>query len=136
MQNFIKPITAEQTWPVRQAVMYPNDLIEKVKLADDASGRHFGLFAGEELAAVVSLFVAGNAMQFRKLATVNAQQGKGFGKQMIAFIIELASAENLQMVWCNARLTALPFYQKFGFEAFGNTWQQNGHAYVLMKKMI
>lgn len=132
----IKPIPAEQTWPMRQKVMYPEFSLEQVKLKDDAQGRHFGLFLDEELMVVVSLFIKNNNLQFRKLATKTEQQGKGYGKQMMQFILNLASAENLETVWCNARLTAAPFYQQFGFEVFGETWQQDGHTFVVMQKQI
>ncbi len=136
MSVSIKQIHAEQTWPMRQKVMYPDFTVEQVKLKDDAQGRHFGLFAGDELTVVVSLFIKNKNLQFRKLATLTGQQGKGYGKQMMRFILDLASAENLRMVWCNARLTAAPFYRQFGFEVFGETWQQDGYTFVIMQKQI
>lgn len=132
----IQQITAEQTWPMRQSVMYPAFSIDQVKLKDDAAGRHFGLFLGEEPIVVVSLFVVDNALQFRKLATKTDQQGKGYGKQMMQFILDFTSAENLKTVWCNARLTASTFYKQFGFETTGEIWQQDGHAFVVMQKQI
>lgn len=121
---------------MRQALMYPDFLIGQVKLKDDAVGRHFGLFLGDELTVVVSNFVQHEALQFCKLATKTDQQGKGYGRQMMAFILDLASAENLEIVWCNARLSAAPFYKQFGFEVFGEAWQQDGHTFVVMKKQI
>ena len=133
----IKPIPAEQTWPMRQKVMYPDFSIEQVKLKDDAHGRHFGLFVGDELTVVISIFTQNSsALQFRKLATLAEQQGKGYGKQMMQFILDLASAENLKAVWCNARLTAAPFYQAFGLEVLGENWQQDGHTFVVMQKQL
>ena len=104
---------------VRQSCT-PQHNIEQVKLLDDADGRHFGLFVADELTVVVSLFTKDDALQFRKLATLTAQQGKGYGRQMITFILDLASAEKLETVWCNARLSAAKFYKQFGFEVFGN----------------
>lgn len=132
----IHPITAGQTWPLRQKVMYPEFTIGQVKLKDDEQGRHFGLFVADELTVVVSLFVKNNNLQFRKLATLQEQQGKGYGKQMMRFILDLASAENLETVWCNARLTAAPFYRQFGLEVSGGNWQQDGHIFVVMRKQV
>ncbi|MGI4021863.1 MAG: GNAT family N-acetyltransferase [Janthinobacterium lividum] len=136
MNSSIQPISAEQTWPLRQSVMYPDFSIQQVKLKDDALGRHFGLFLCDGLTVVVSLFINDDKLQFRKLATKTNQQGKGYGKQMMAFILDLASAENLKCVWCNARLTAAPFYKQFGFEVFGKIWQQDGHTFVVMQKVL
>lgn len=132
----IHPITAEQTWPMRQAVMYPEFSIDQVKLKDDVTGRHFGLFSGGELTVVVSVFIDNGKLQFRKLATKTDQQGKGYGRQMMQFILNLASAENLEIVWCNARLSAANFYKQFDFKLIGETWQQDGHKFVVMEKRI
>ncbi len=132
----IRAIKAEQTWPMRQSVLYPAFSIDQVKLKDDANGRHFGLFLGDELIVVVSVFVQNEAMQFRKLAAKNNQQGKGYGKQMMQFLLELASAENLKTIWCNARLSAAMFYKQFDFEVFGEAWQQSGQEFVVMRKQI
>ncbi|MGI4728749.1 MAG: GNAT family N-acetyltransferase [Janthinobacterium lividum] len=136
MSVIIRAITAEQTWPMRLAVMYPAFSIDQVKLKDDATGRHFGLFLGEELIVVVSVFVQDEGLQFRKLATKTDQQGKGYGRQMMQFILNLASAENLKLVCCNARLSAAAFYKQFDFEISGETWQQDGHEFVIMQKQI
>ncbi|MGI4750124.1 MAG: GNAT family N-acetyltransferase [Janthinobacterium lividum] len=136
MNISIQPIAAEKTWPMRQSVMYPQFSIGQVKLKDDAAGRHFGLFLDEELTVVVSVFVQNEALQFRKLATKTNQQGKGYGRQMMTFIIDLASAENMKTIWCNARLSATEFYKQFGFEVIGETWQQDGHTFVVMQKSL
>jgi predicted GNAT family N-acyltransferase len=136
MLVMIKPIPAELTWTLRKTVMYPDFALEQVKLADDAQGRHFGLFVNDELTVVVSLFIKDKSLQFRKLATLTEQQGKGYGRQMMQFILELASAENLEMVWCNARLSAANFYKQFSFEVSGESWQQDGHTFVVMQKWL
>jgi len=136
MHTVIEPIIAEQTWQLRQKVMYPQFNIEQVKVQEDAQGRHFGLFVADELTVVVSLFVKDKALQFRKLATLTHQQGKGYGRQMMAFILDLASAENMETVWCNARLSAAKFYAQFGLEVSGESWQQDGHRFVVMQKSL
>ena len=72
----IKQISAEQTWPLRQSVMYPEFTLEQVKLEKDEQGMHFGGFIENELACVVSLFLENNKAQFRKLATKEKHQEK------------------------------------------------------------
>lgn len=136
MSVIIKPVSSEQTWLLRQKVMYPYFTIGQVKLADDAQGRHFGLFVADELTVVVSLFVKEEALQFRKLATLTAQQGKGYDRQIMQFILDFASAENLKKIWCNAWLSAAKFYAQFGFEVSGESWQQDGHEFVVMQRQL
>lgn len=55
---------------------------------------------------------------------------------MMTFVLNLASAENLKTVWCNARLNAATFYSQFGFEVSGEVWQQDGHEFVVMQKQV
>ncbi|MEM1217062.1 MAG: hypothetical protein AAGJ82_15315 [Bacteroidota bacterium] len=53
----IATITAEQTWPIRHAVMWPNEPLDYVRLPEDASGFHLGLLVEGRLVAVVSAFI-------------------------------------------------------------------------------
>ena len=89
----IEQITPELTWPLRQVVMYPNWSIEEVQLANDFEGIHFGLFDKNTLVSVVSTFITEDTMQFRKFATLNSEQGKGYGSMLLAHIIQFAKNE-------------------------------------------
>ncbi|MCG7859652.1 GNAT family N-acetyltransferase [Flavihumibacter sediminis] len=39
-------------------------------------------------------------------------------------------------MWCNARVSALRFYERFGFCQDGDTWQKNGIDYIIIKKAL
>jgi GNAT superfamily N-acetyltransferase len=86
----IKEIDAEQTWQLRQQVMWPGKDISQVILTDDASGTHYGLFNEERLVSVISVFVSGEQLQFRKFATVAELQGNGFGTRLLEFVLTKA----------------------------------------------
>ncbi|MFY8003405.1 MAG: GNAT family N-acetyltransferase, partial [Chitinophagaceae bacterium] len=73
---------------------------------------------------------------FRKFATLTSHQNKGIGTQLLQHSFNRALNNNCTSIWCNARLTALPFYKKFGMEAVGETWFENGHTFVKMVKSI
>jgi phosphoribosylformimino-5-aminoimidazole carboxamide ribotide isomerase len=118
---------------MRQMVMYPEHTLEQVKLKDDAAGMHLGLFDNGALCSVVSLFNEGTVLQFRKFATVTALQGKGYGSMLLRTVFERAKSGGVQRIWCNARTTAVSFYQKFGMEPFGDAWEENGHRFIKMQ---
>lgn len=73
----IDQISALQTWPLRQRIMWPDQSLDYIKLPKDDTGIHFGLSVNEELMSVISLFVEQGNAQFRKLATESSAQGKG-----------------------------------------------------------
>ena len=129
----IEQITPELTWPLRQVVMYPNWSIEEVKLANDFEGIHFGLFDKNTLVSVVSTFITEDTMQFRKFATLNPEQGKGYGSLLMAHIIQFAKDEHCKRMWCNARCNASAFYAKFGFTETKEKFHQDEHDFVIME---
>ena len=129
----IEQIRPELTWPLRQVVMYPNWSIEEVQLANDFEGIHFGLFDNNVLISVVSTFIKEDTMQFRKFATLNSEQGKGYGNLLMAHIIQFAKDEHCKRMWCNARCNASAFYAKFGFTETKQKFHQDEHDFVIME---
>ena len=129
----IEQITPELTWPLRQAVMDPNWSIQEVKLANDFEGIHFGLFDNNVLISVVSTFITEESMQFRKFATLESEQGKGYGSLLFTHIIQFAKDEYCKRMWCNARCNASAFYAKFGFTETKRKFHQDGHDFLIME---
>ncbi|PWJ98985.1 acetyltransferase (GNAT) family protein [Flavobacterium araucananum] len=86
----IKVIKASETWQIRHVVMWPDQPFEFVQLEEDNSGLHFGVFDGEKLVSIVSCFIVGTEMQFRKLATLDDYQGKGMASTLLKHILEVA----------------------------------------------
>ncbi len=109
----IKEIEGAATWPLRHEVMWPHKPLDYVKLPRDDQGMHYGLFLNGLLVAVVSLFISGKEAQFRKLATLEAYQGKGFGSRMVQYILGVCASKGIQKIWCNARKDKISFYTKY-----------------------
>ena len=77
----IREISLEEVWKIRQEVFWPNEPLDFIKMEKDPEGLHLGLF-DPHLLSVVSLFKKGNEIQFRKLGTLNAFQGRGYGTHL------------------------------------------------------
>lgn len=129
----IKEIEASDTWPLRHKVMWPNKPLDFVVLPNDEEGLHFGLFEKEMLVSVVSLFINGKEGQFRKFATDNYFQGRGYGTKLLNHLICDAKKLNIKSLKCNARVTAIEFYQRFGMKATSDIIRKNGKDYVMME---
>ncbi|WP_322907437.1 GNAT family N-acetyltransferase [Paenibacillus campi] len=130
----IREITKQQAWQIRHEVMWPERELEYVQLADDDVGRHYGLFAADELLSVISLFVHHNEGQFRKFATRMAWQRQGHGSKLMAFIIAEAERHALRRLYCNARTEKAAFYERFGMHVTGESFRKGGKDYVIMER--
>ncbi|MEL6357689.1 MAG: GNAT family N-acetyltransferase, partial [Bacteroidota bacterium] len=97
----IRSIKAEDTWPLRQSIMWPEHPIEFVKLERDTTdGIHLGLFIEEQLVSIISLYINGYDMQFRKFATVVEQQGKGYGSLLLRYVIGMVGPQKgIKKIW-------------------------------------
>ena len=125
----------DDTLALRQQVLYPEKDIEFVKLPEDNLGLHIGIEENKELVSVMSLFIEmeSKAVQFRKLATRTDMQGKGYASNLMKWLIDYASDMKLSKLWCNARKDVAGFYKKFGYKETDQTFEKNGHEYVIME---
>lgn len=125
------------TWPLRHEVMWPNMPFEFIQLPEDAEGTHFGLFIETELVSIVSLFETDMGVaQFRKFATKESQQGKGYGSKLLSHLIKFAQKEGFQMLWCNARVDKTAYYKKFGMIETDKTYVKQHIKFVILEKVF
>lgn len=129
----IKEIPASETWTIRHEVMWPEMPFEFVQLKEDDFGIHFGLYNESKLVAIVSCFEDNNEMQFRKLATLVEEQGKGFGTILLNYIFQQAKDKGIKRIWCNARVNKKSFYEKFGLVDTANTFFKSGQEFTIME---
>ena len=132
----IEQIRHELTWKLRQKVLYPQQTIAEVQMDEDADGYHFAAFVDNLIVGVVSLFRNDDSFQFRKLAVDPLVQNQGIGSSLLNYITDFAKNEGGKMLWCNARVTAIPFYIKHGFTHTGKLFTKNGFDYEILEKNI
>jgi GNAT superfamily N-acetyltransferase len=136
MKIKIRSILPEETWEIRHKAMWPDKDIDYVKLKDDKLGNHFGLFIGEELVSVISIFTKADVVQFRKFATLEELQGKGYGTILLQFILKEVKRFGAKKIWCNARKNKIDFYKRFGLKESGETIINDGIEFVIMSKEL
>ncbi|CAL1520093.1 1-(5-phosphoribosyl)-5-[(5-phosphoribosylamino)methylideneamino]imidazole-4-carboxamide isomerase [Chitinophaga sp. MM2321] len=129
----IRKISVDDTLQLRRDVLYPNWELSAVKLDHDVDGLHFGVFESGQLVTVVSLFLGRQEAQFRKLATTPAAQGKGYGKAVLSHLIDICKKEKIKLLWCNARDTAVSFYDKLGYTRKGDYFIKDGISFIRME---
>ena len=142
----IQEISFTATFPVRHAVLREGKPIETCFFQGDdlATTVHFGLFLETKLAGVISLyrntnhsFKDKNQYQIRGMAIVKPFQKHGFGKQLIMHAEKKAKEKKGSLIWFNARESAVPFYQKLGYQITGNPFiiDDIGIHFVMKKEL-
>jgi GNAT superfamily N-acetyltransferase len=128
----IKEISASETLPLRSAVLRNNLPYQECIFPTDNSGFHLGAFKGAELVSIATFFpedYAGMGIggyRLRGMATLSAEQGKGYGAVLIKFALEKLILTGASYLWCNARASAVGFYQKLGFEIISDKFDVPG----------
>lgn len=132
----IKKITPEETLEIRQKVLWPNQSLDYVQLPEDKEGVHYGYYAESKLVSVISLFIKGDDAQFRKFATLESHQGNGYGTDLLSYLFKEVETMNVKRLWCNARTSTLPFYERFGMKLTEHTFLKGDVEYVIMETMF
>lgn len=142
--NFeISPISADETLGLRGAILRPKTPREQLSYPGDAddSTLHVGAFAEGEMCGISSIFVEAppwddsleRSWRLRGVATTEEFRRRGVGRWMIATCMQHAFENTGQLVWCNARIIAVPFYDRLGFEIHGDRFEipEIGPHYVM-----
>ncbi|MFN0129745.1 MAG: GNAT family N-acetyltransferase [Verrucomicrobiales bacterium] len=126
----IRPITAEQVLRIRHPVLRPGRPIEDAVFPCDteALARHLGAFDGaDRLVGVVTIHPAPwpggppdpGPWQLRGMATLPEVRGLGYGRALVEAAERVVKVAGGSFLWCNARVAAVEFYAKLGWEVVG-----------------
>ena len=69
-----------------------------------------------------------------RVATIQAARGHGYGKEIMDEVERVAKRQGLVELRLGAQLTALPFYEKLGYEAFGDEFLDANIPHRMMRK--
>lgn len=127
----IKKITPEQTTHLRQLTLRQHQSGKDLIYAGDYDKYtvHFGIFIDSQLEGIASVYKEGmkenaetDSWRLRGMATSEKIRGKGYGTKLLNECIEYIKKENGKLFWCNARISAEPFYEKFGMKRTGDVF--------------
>ena len=144
-------LTSDEVWPLRTVVLRPN-YEEEGRLAefegdDDPSTHHYGLRTHQgEIVAVLSYMRAQApdelgqpAARLRGMAVAEGWRRQGLGARLLeGSLARLAIREpDLKVVWCHARVSAVEFYRREGFQRHGEVFEvdQIGPHVVMWRPM-
>lgn len=132
MELELRSITAADTLPIRHKVLWPDKPPEYSMVDNDAEGWHLGVFAQGQLICVASVFVDEDVARLRKFATLPEHRSKGAGTAAIVHIITTLKSRGIREFWCDARMSATGFYERFGMRPQDDTFFKGDEPYVKM----
>ena len=144
MEVDVEVIPTVESYPLRHAVLRPHQsAAEVVWENDDEPGTAtYGAVerAGRSIVGVATVFPepapfdvteagvpkgAGGATttwRLRGMATRPDAQGQGIGTSVLKAVLDHVAAAGGDLLWCNARVSAVAFYKRAGFRTWGPAW--------------
>lgn len=130
----IKYISQEETLPLRSRVLRPGKALEECIFPTDTieGAFHLGGFVADQLVVIATFFpdchsdFGAGGFKLRGMATDPDFSGRGYGAELIKFAVKTLRSANGSYIWCNARSSAVVFYQKLGFELISGEFEIPG----------
>jgi len=131
MEYYIEEITADETRDLRQLTLRPHQKSDQLIYPGDYDREtvHYGVFYNNKLSGIASIYnesINGEdnkySWRLRGMATTEDIRGMGFGKELMNTCLKHLKSKNAKLFWCNARLTAEGFYEKFGMKRKGEVF--------------
>lgn len=140
-------LEAQETYPIRHEILRPGWPLESAHFDgdNDASTFHLGIDLDGHLASVASFYLRSSDLlresvqyQLRGMATLTAYQGKGLGSALIGAALPALRQRGCDVLWCNARESAIGFYGSVDFVTIGPRFNipAVGPHYVMFRKLF
>ena len=133
MELAVRRISAAETQQLRHRVLWPHLSSPEVcviDIDDRKDAFHVGVFADERLISIGSFFAIESprlAMQqqyrLRAMATDAEFRRLHAGDTLIQFALQELRLRGVAVLWCDARLVAVPFYEQLGFKKFDDVYE-------------
>ena len=128
----VRPARVEDIFELRHAILRPHLPRETAVYDVDSwpETRHFAAWDDGRVVGTVTIFPMAlderetNAWQLRGMAVADAARGLGVGRKLLAAVDEHLRrlAPPTPLLWCNARVTAIGFYQRCGWEVISDVY--------------
>ena len=126
----IKEVSSEDVRPLRHTILRPNQdfSITDYPNDNDTSTFHLGLFAEDVLVGIASFYernleleASSGIWRLRGMAIDPDFQKMNLGSKLLEYAENKLKGQDF--IWCNARVSAIPFYTKMGFEKISEVFE-------------
>lgn len=123
----------EQLRAIRYKVFVEEQKVPRAMEVDekDASADHFLVRHEKKLVATGRMTRDG---QIGRMAVLPAFRNQGIGSRLLKAMLEHARENNIPRLYLHAQVRAIPFYNRHGFHACGETFMEAGIAHRRMER--
>lgn len=86
--------------------------------------------------ATCRIFKKNGQWMLGRVAVDKDTRGQHLGQQMMEQVHEYLKRKGAANLMCHAQYTAKPFYEKLGYQTFGDIFYEGGVKHVMMKKEL
>jgi predicted GNAT family N-acyltransferase len=122
----VEQVALDVVLPLRAAVLRPGLPVDTASYEQDAQDGTVHLAALDDEGRVVGCstwspepYERRTGWRLRGMATADQVRGQGVGALLLGAGLDLGRRGGAQVAWCNARTSALGFYERYGFTAVG-----------------
>ena len=142
----IKLVDVEAILPLRHKMLRQGKTYSTTSYKRDNEGPtfHLGVTVEEKIVSCATFYPEEtnknrdkNAYRLRGMATDSSYLRKGYGRQIMHEAFQILKSKECDLLWCNARLIAVPFYQSLGFQEVGELFDISdiGPHYYMHKRI-
>lgn len=148
----IRQIASKDTLHLRGAIMRPGEPPENLvyEADNDPDTLHLGAYVDDKQVGIASIYHEDppdfsflpddmpriGLWRLRNVATVPEVRGKGYGGKLLQAALGYVAAQGGSALWCNARLNAVWFYERYGFKRHSNVHGTQNHLRYFMWRAI
>ena len=142
LQISIKQVGAEKIRPLRLSELRKGQGFASTSYLKDYEKTtfHMACIIGKEVVTCATFYPekstkikSKNAYRLRGMATAISFQRKGYATELMKESFKKLNEKEADLLWCNARLIALDFYESLGFNIIGDLFNIEGigpHYYM------
>lgn len=112
-------VEVADTYDLRRRVLLVPPRPLELEGDEQADTVHLAVRDGDRLVAVAAFVPGAEGVQLRGMAVDPDVQGQGVGRLLLDSAMERLRAAGVTRLWCNARDTAVPFYERLGWTVTG-----------------
>jgi GNAT superfamily N-acetyltransferase len=129
----VRRAALDEILPLRHAVLRPGKPVSASVWDRDDDAVHIGAWQDDALVGCATVFgdawdgadgypAEPAAWRLRGMAVDPSRQGNGIGRVVLDAAIDAARHAGAPLIWANARMTAMAFYEAAGFVALGEEY--------------
>jgi predicted GNAT family N-acyltransferase len=93
----------------------------------DAQAQHALLYQNSQCIGTARLVVQSDGVgKIGRMAILSPYRRHGFGAELLGALISFGKSQGIARFVLNAQMVAIPFYEKFGFQAHGPVYDEAG----------